>query len=60
MQILQEITDWEYPNHIYHVSDGGDLVAFKPANKDLITFKSPLKFNKTKRKFKTFGFKAQE
>lgn len=52
MQVLQEITDWVYPNHIYHVNDGGDLVAYKVADKGLVTFKEPLKFNKSKRKFK--------
>jgi len=51
MQILQEITDWAYPNGIYHVNDRGGLVAFKPLNGELTTFTKPLSFSMSHRKF---------
>lgn len=53
MQALQEVTDWEYPNHIYLV-DGDRLVAYiKQGEIKPFYFKSGIKgFSKSGRKFK--------
>ena len=53
IEVLQEITDWDMPNGIYHVNSAGELVAFKGLKTELKTFKNPLKrFSKARRKFK--------
>jgi len=56
MEILQEITDWgegRIPNHIYHVTDNGKLVAYQISGTDkLIKFNHPMPFDKRRRKFK--------
>lgn len=52
MKILQEITEWEWPNHIYHINDAGKMVAYDNGTV-LVTFKVPKSFSKTGRKFKT-------
>jgi len=52
MQILQEITEWEIPNGIYHVNDQSKLIAFQPVGGELITYTNPLAFTKSYRKFK--------
>jgi hypothetical protein len=54
VKILQEITDWDTPNHIYHVADNGKLVAYQPVGSDQVTtFTVPLTFSRTGRKFRT-------
>ena len=53
MQALQEVTDWEYPNHTYLV-DGDRLVAYiKQGETAPVYFSSGIKgFSKSGRKFK--------
>lgn len=51
IDVLQEVTDWEYPNHIYHVNGAGKLIAFNNGS-GLKTFSRPLSFDKARRKFK--------
>lgn len=62
MKILQEITKWEdnTPNHIYHVANSGKLVAYQKFGSDeLVTFKRPLTFTSTHRKFITLAEVAE-
>ena len=56
MDVLQEVTEWVdcvVPNHTYHVNRAGKLVAYIIEGTDeLIVLKTPLTFDKSKRKFK--------
>lgn len=54
MKILQEITEWDVPNHIYFVTPGKDkMFAYIKASGDVIEeFVKPLPFSTTRRKFK--------
>ena len=52
VEIIQETTDWEYPNHEYHLNSKGKLVAYKPVSKELIVLNKPLAFDKRRRTFK--------
>ncbi len=54
-KILQEVTDWEddIPNHTYEIRPDGKCVAYKKVgSNEWYTFKKPLRFTKTRRKFK--------
>ena len=53
MQALQEVTNWEYPNHTY-LLDGDRLVAYiKKGESEPFFFKNGIKgFSKSGRKFK--------
>lgn len=54
--ILQEITDWDQVNGIYHVNDHTQLVAYQAPGAELKQFKSPMKrFSKARRKFEVIG-----
>jgi|ETNmetMinimDraft_5_1059913.scaffolds.fasta_scaffold12587_5 hypothetical protein len=52
MEILEETTNWKYPNHTYFV-DGTKLIGYIPQGKDKpILFDHPLKnFSKRGRAF---------
>lgn len=52
-EILQEVTDWEFPGHIYLLNEAGKLKGYiKKDHDDIIWFKKPLSFDKRFRKFK--------
>ncbi len=51
IEILKEVTDWEYNNGVYHVNAQGQLVQHNET-----VFKVPLKgFSKARRKFEKIG-----
>jgi len=55
LEVVQEVTDWEYPNHTYLLDKGkGWLVGYRNVlTGEIKIFKSPLKqFSKSHRKFK--------
>lgn len=52
LQVLQEVTKWEYPNHIYVLNSAGYAVAYKSEAADWKVFKAPLLFEKGRRSFK--------
>lgn len=52
--VLKEITDWgdyNVANGTYHVDGEGKLVAYQPPGGELKTYKNPLMFSKSYRKF---------
>lgn len=52
-EIIQEVTDWEFPGHIYLLNEAGKLKGYIKRDHDEITwFKKPLSFSKRLRKFK--------
>ena len=54
--ILQETTDWEYSNGIYHVNDSDELVGYQAVGNKYAEFKKPMKrFSKARRTFKKIG-----
>lgn len=56
MKILREITDWNFPNHTYHINDKGKMVAYvKAGTEEIITFSKPLSFSRSRRKFETLA-----
>jgi hypothetical protein len=51
MEILQEVTDWDCPNHVYWI-EGDKCVAFQPLGQStVIKFKSGMRFDRAHRKF---------
>jgi len=53
-KILQEITEWEYPNHTYEIRPDGKCVAYQKFSQgEWRRFKKPLNFTRSRRKFKT-------
>jgi len=53
MQVLQEVTKWNVPNHIYMVLDSGKLWGYsKSVEEPPHVFKTPLSFDKARRQFK--------
>lgn len=54
IDVLQEVTEWEIPNHTYHVDQhAGKMIGYvKTGTTQLITFTKPLTFSKRFRKFK--------
>lgn len=53
VEILQEVTDWEYPGHIYFVDGAGKLKGYiRKGHDDIEWFSKPLSFDKRNRKFK--------
>lgn len=51
IEILKEITDWDYNNGVYHVNAKGELVQHND-----VVFKHPLKgFSKSRRMFEKIG-----
>ena len=55
-EVLLETTVWpdNTPNHAYVLNDAGKMVAYYPMGdfKNLVEFKKPLPFYKSRRKFK--------
>ena len=51
MQILKEVTDWQWPNHTYLLDKKGYLIAYIKEGQDEINKVSRLPFSKTGRKF---------
>ena len=55
IEVLQEITDWgdeKVSNHTYIVKNKSSLVGYIPKGaKEIIEFKKPLSFSKSRRKF---------
>ena len=52
MKFLKEITEWEYPNHIYAFENGQCVGYIKQGIKELLRFNKPSKqFSKSRRKF---------
>ncbi len=51
---LQEVTDWDTPNHTYILNEQNHCVGYVKRNTtDVIMFNNPLKqFSKSRRKFK--------
>lgn len=66
MKILQEITDWDTPNHIYFANDSKDKIYayIKASGGAVERFKVPMKFKTSGRKFKeipnTFGYSVDD
>ena len=66
MKILQEITQWDFPNHIYFVNDSKDkmFAYIKASGKQVEKFKVPMPFGVSKRKFQeipnTFGYSVDD
>lgn len=55
MQALQETTDWgedNIPNHIYFYENSKISAYIKEGTNEIIRFKKPIPFSKTRRKFK--------
>ena len=54
MKILQEVTEWDFPNHIYYLDDKKEnMIAFINCNtNEHKVFKKPIRFDMRYRKFK--------
>ena len=52
MQMLQEVTEWDFPNHIYFVERSKLIAYIKEGTEEVIKLKTPMPFTKTHRKFK--------
>jgi len=54
MKVIQETTEWKYPNHIYFVNDSRDkmFAYIQNGNVTVKEFKVPISFSTSKRKFK--------
>jgi len=51
MEIIKEITEWVWPNHIYLLDDKGYLIAYVKAGQEELNRVSRVPFSKTGRKF---------
>lgn len=53
MKILQETTDWEFPNHIYYLDDKKEkMIAFiNSTTHEHKVFKKPIRFDTRHRTF---------
>ena len=66
MKVLQEITDWDTPNHIYFANDSKDKIYayIRASGGEVQRFRVPMKFKTTGRKFKeiknTFGYTVDD
>lgn len=52
MQMLKEVTEWDFPNHIYFVERSKLIAYIKEGTEEVIKLKTPMPFTKTHRKFK--------
>jgi hypothetical protein len=57
IDILEEITEWDFPNHTYHVDQhAGKMIGYvRKGTTQLETFSKPMGFSKSYRKFKKLG-----
>jgi hypothetical protein len=66
VKILQEITDWDVPNHVYFTNDSKDKIYayIKASGGAVERFKVPMKFKVSGRKFRevpnTFGYSIDD
>jgi hypothetical protein len=66
MKILQEITDWDVPNHTYFANDSKDKIYayVKASGGEVERFRVPMKFKTSGRKFRevpnTFGYSVDD
>lgn len=66
MKVLQEITDWDTPNHVYFTNDSKDKIYayIKASGGAVEKFRVPMKFKTSGRKFKevpnTFGYSVDD
>ena len=66
MKAFQEITEWEWPNHVYFLSDSKDKMYgyVKASTGEIQEMNTPYKFKVSGRKFKevnnTWGFFPRE
>lgn len=66
MKVLQEITEWDTPNHIYFTNDSKDKIYayIKASGGEVQRFQSPMKFKTSGRKFReipnTFGYSVDD
>jgi hypothetical protein len=66
VKILQEITDWDTPNHVYFTNDSKDKIYayVKASGGEVQRFKVPMKFKTSGRKFKevpnTWGYSVDD
>ena len=66
MKVLQEITQWDTPNHIYFTNDSKDkmFAYIKSSGKDIERFKVPMPLKVSGRKFReienTFGYTVDD
>lgn len=66
MKVFQETTEWDWPNHIYFLSDSKDKIFgyIKRGSDQVETIKKPYRFFSKNRTFKevpnTWGFKIAE
>lgn len=66
MKVLQEVTDWDTPNHIYFANDSKDKIYayIKASGGAVERFKIPMKFKTSGRKFReipnTFGYSVDD
>lgn len=66
MKVFQEITNWEWPNHVYFLSDSKDkMYAYvNPKTGIIEEVKKPYRFSSSGRKFKeipnSWGFSPRE
>ena len=60
-KILKEITEWPFPNHTYELAPSGKIVAYRNVlTGKWTTFKKPLRFAKSGRKFITLKTKNDQ
>jgi hypothetical protein len=52
MEIIQEVTEWEFPNHTYALNKGGKAIGYRKASGQIQIFSKPMMFDKKNRKFK--------
>ena len=54
MKVVQEVTDWDVPNHVYFLNDSRDkMLAYVQAGTNTVkTFSRPLGFDARGRKFR--------
>ena len=66
MKTIQEVTEWDVPNHVYFVTDAKDKMFgyVKKSTGEVKEFNQPLPFSASRRKFKeinnTWGFFPKE
>ena len=55
-EIIQETTDWPYPNHTYRINDKGKCEAYlREGTTEWREFAKPIRFEKRGRRFRKIG-----